>query len=94
MDNEKLEQMTIGEVALGYTTILQDIVEQLLIKMVEKNVINELEASELIRECIDKQQKNIASIENDMNVIDKERLLRIYELAIERWSVAKEDLSV
>ena len=92
MENEKLEKMTVGDVALGYTTILQDIVEKLIILLVEKNVIDELEASEIIAECINKQQENIKNIKGDNDVEDRERLLRIYELAIERWSIAKDDL--
>ncbi len=93
MEDEKLEMMTVGDVALGYSTILQDIVEQLLIKLVEKNLISEIEASEIITKSINNQQENINNIKKDGEVEDKERLLRIYELAIERWSIVNEDAS-
>ena len=93
MENEKLEKMTVGDVALGYSTILQDIVEQLFIKLVEKNILSETEAGEIITDSINNQQKNIDSIKDDDEVADKERLIRIYELAIERWTAAKDEAS-
>ena len=93
MENEKLEKMTVGDVALGYSTILQDIVEQLFIKLVEKNILSETEAGEIITASINNQQKNIDSIKDDDEVVDKERLIRIYELAIERWTAAKDEAS-
>ena len=93
MENEKLEKMTVGDVALGYSTILQDIVEQLFIKLVEKNILSETEAGEIITASINNQQKNIDSIKDDDEVADKERLIRIYELAIERWTAAKDEAS-
>ncbi len=92
MENEKLEKMTVGDVALGYSTILQSIVEQLLVLLVEKNLLQDLEVVEMITKSIDNQKKNIVSIKADDEVADKERLIRIYELAIEQWTVAKDDL--
>jgi hypothetical protein len=93
MENEKLEKMTVGDVALGYSTILQDIVEQLLVLLVEKNLLQDLEVVEMITKSIDNQKKNIAGIKGDDDVADKERLIRIYELAIERWTAAKDDVT-
>lgn len=93
MENEKLEKMTVGDVALGYSTILQDIVEQLLVLLVEKNLLQDSEVVEMITKSIDNQKKNIAGIKADDDVADKERLIRIYELAIERWTAAKDDVT-
>jgi hypothetical protein len=92
MENEKLEKMTVGDVALGYSTILQDIVEQLLVKLVEKNLLEDLEVVEMVTNSIENQKKNIAGIKDDDEVADKDRLIRIYELAIERWTAAKDDV--
>jgi hypothetical protein len=92
MENEKLEKMTVGDVALGYSLILQDIVKQLIVLLVEKNVLQDLEVVEMITKSIDHQQKNIAGIKADVDVADKKRLIRIYELAIESWTAAKDDV--
>jgi transcriptional regulator CtsR len=90
MENDKLEKMTVGDVALGNTLILLDFAEQLLLKLVEKNVLTNSEGKEIILKCIDRQQLNIENIKNDADVDDKERLLRIYEMAIQRWSVRED----
>jgi hypothetical protein len=90
MKNEELEKMTVGDVALGNTLILLDFAEELLLVLVDKNILTEEEGRGIVLKCIENQQVNIENIKNDSEVADKERLLRIYEMAIERWSVTKD----
>lgn len=92
MENEKLEKMTVGDVALGNTLILLDFAEELLLVLVEKNVLTEEEGKQIFFKCIDNQKETIKNIEADSEVEDKERLIRIYEMAIERWSATNDDV--
>ncbi len=95
MENEKLEKMSVGDIAIGNTLILLDFAEQLLLVLVEKKVLTDKEAQEIVSKCIENQKLTIENIREDTEVEgkDKERLLRIYETAIERWSVTKDEAS-
>lgn len=93
METVELEKMTVGDVALGNTLILLDFAEQLLLVLVEKNVLTEREGKQIVLKCVDNQKETIKSIEADSEVEDKERLLRIYEMAIERWSATNDEVT-
>ena len=88
MNNENLEKMSTGDVAIGYVGILQHIVEETLFKLVEKNLITKEELKEIIQQSLKVQEDNISNIQKDFTLdsSEKERLSRIYELAIEKWS--------